>query len=496
MDRLTAAAVRGGYLRSGADGLIWLPLGSMVRRKLRDRLWKIAPDDGVVEATGGSLRMLPASLAKEIHSFRDLPVRVRIQGELPGGPFRSLLRDSAEPDQGWLVAAADETSAQDALAAILDGLRELWARLGLDPMVVTAGEKATQWVHRVEGGPVQVLRCPSCGTAALRSTAGFHRGEDKGPASDLEIVETPGAMTIAALSQLLGIAPADTMKALVLADPGGDLLMILLRGDLELSEAKLEGLRLGVVRQARDAELRAAGLVPGYAGPVGLEEKRPTDGKGIRVLADASVVSGAGFVAGANRDGYHYRHVSFPRDFDVDKVVDLALPPDGAECSTCLVPLTPFAGIPLGWEERDVEPFDYGVEAGRRPGSMLSLRVSVAALLASMLDVSLHGDGLSWPAICSPFDVHALDLAGPGSLEPTVRGLGQAGLDVLVDDREASPGFKFSDAEWIGAPVWLISGRKSAELGGLEVRFARGQGRILPPAEAEAAIVAYFAEVM
>jgi prolyl-tRNA synthetase len=251
------------------------------------------------------------------------------------------------------------------------------------------------------------------------------------------------------------------------------------RGDHRLNEIKLANALGEAARPAHPEEVESLfRSVPGYIGPVGAP---------VPVLADEAVRGLRGLVAGANEADRHLRGVEPGRDFE----------PDWADVRSVEAGDTCPAGAPIHLEPaievgnifklgtRYSEPLEatYLDEGGtERHIWMGSYGIGLARILAAAVEQGADEQGISWPRALAPFDVEvvALGKAGEESLAVAERlydDLRGAGLDALLDDRAASAGEKFADAELLGCPLRLTVGRKSIEAGEVEAQVRRGRGR-------------------
>jgi prolyl-tRNA synthetase len=290
----------------------------------------------------------------------------------------------------------------------------------------------------------------------------------------LEEVHTPGKKTIEEVSDLMGIKPSQTLKAVVYMIDDNELVMAVIRGDLDVNETKLRnylGTRL-LVMPGED-ELTKAGIVPGYASPVG---------SGVRVIVDQSVASSSNLVSGANRIDYHVANVNFGRDFSSDDVADISAVSDGEKCPECGGSLTVKRGIEignifkLGTKYSDAMKASYLDVNGKEQKMIMGCYgIGVGRLLASALEIRGDDRRIVWPISIAPFEVELVGLAIEkddrvrSECEKLYNSLVDVGVEVLFDDRKASPGFKFNDADLIGSPIRVTIGAKSLEKGGAEV---------------------------
>jgi prolyl-tRNA synthetase len=228
-------------------------------------------------------------------------------------------------------------------------------------------------------------------------------------------------------------------------------------------------------------ELASVGAVGGYASPIGLDTQR------LRVVADPSVRSGRNFVSGANRPDYHIRNVNIPRDFVPGAWADLALVEAGDPCPHCGAALEMKPAFALAQRAApcpchpDAEYLD--AEGRGQPLWMATWRLDLGRALAAIVE-SHHDDyGIVWPAGCAPYDVHlvALDTgkeAVATQAEALYRRLQSGGLSVLYDDRNASAGVKFNDADLIGVPLRLTVSKRSSQENRIEAKWRDSPERL------------------
>ncbi len=502
-------AVRAGVIRPVGTGYAYLPLGWRAVRRAERLVRK------EMESAGGQEMRLPpveddlaaiAELARrEVRSYRDLP-RLLYQ-----------VRDVAEKRRGKGLLAVQPARLLEAYSLHADGadLNSLYSRIAAAWEKILGqcgleGVRAEAGLGEVEGcavllphptGGERLIRCTACGYAATAEAASFRLP----PAAQAEPepirpVETPDCATIADVAAYVGVETSQTLKAVFYAweRPGREstLVFVVVRGDLEVNEAKLRALLgEGSLHPASDDLIRAAGAEPGYASPVGLKVRSGLEGDGVLVVADRSIEAGANFVAGANREGYHLVGVNYPRDFTVSLLADIAQAQPGHRCPHCEGTLEAEPAIEVGrctlWGTPPAERAEVGyvdAEGGHRPLAVGSYRFDLSSLLAAALEVHHDDAGLVWPPSIAPFDVHLVSLARSeeerAAAERAYERLRGAGLEVLYDDRSESAGVKFADADLIGCPVRVTISRRSLERGGAETKARWSDERTVVPEDA------------
>lgn len=302
----------------------------------------------------------------------------------------------------------------------------------------------------------------------------------------MEEVATPNMRTIEAVSQYLGVEKTKTAKAVFfVAQVGGEerFVFAVLRGDMDLNETKLKNV-LGAVqlRPATPEEVRRTGAEPGYASPIGVNRT------GVTVVIDDAVPASPNLIAGANREGWHLRNTNYGRDYEADIVTDIAAAQAGDACPHCAAALEARRGVEvghifkLGTRYSEALGATFVDRAGkRRPLVMGSYGVGPGRVIACIAEARSDDAGLVWPGEVAPFDgiITVLTSAAAPEVVSVAEGLYHdltaQGFDVLLDDREESPGVKFRDADLLGLPWRITVGAKGIREGRLELRW-RGTG--------------------
>jgi prolyl-tRNA synthetase len=303
-----------------------------------------------------------------------------------------------------------------------------------------------------------------------------------------EAVETPGATSVEEVSRLLGVTAGALIKAFPVMRDGDRPALVLVRGDHRLNEVKLQNALKAMVRPADGDELaRHFGAPAGFIGPVGAR---------VEVVADEALRGLSGMVAGANESDRHLRGVEPGRDFepiwaDVRSVEPGDTCPQGGTIR--IEPAIEVGNIfkrgtrysePLGATYLD----EQGVE---RPIWMGSYGIGPARIAAAAIEQYADEQGICWPRALAPFDIELVGLGKEGEeahavAERLYGELREIGLDVLYDDRTASAGEKFADAELLGCPLRLTVGKRGVEAGEVEAQIRRGREKRSLPLEGAA----------
>ena len=537
-------SIRAGLIRQLAAGIYsYLPLGWRVIRKIEQimreemdavdgqelsmpvvqpaEIWRItgrydAPAPGPAllrfkDRTGHDMVLAMTheeavtDLARqELNSYRQLPVMVY--------QIQTKFRDEPRP-RGGLVRVRefimkdgysfhpDQESLDAYYPRIYQAYLNIFRRCGVETVPVEAdtgimgGSASHEFMVLSEAGEDTLVLCPECKYAANAEKAEFAKGEGpQGPPLPLERVPTPGTTTIEAVARLIGVGTRQTLKAVFYSTPEGQVIFAVIRGDLDVNPAKLSNVLGGVeLHISTEEELKAAGIVAGYASPVGLS--------GMRVIADDSVTRAHNLVAGANEPGYHLKNVNYPRDFQAERVADIALARSGDPCPRCGRPLTASRGIELGHVFKLGTKYSAAVGATyldrdgvARPMVMGCYGIGAGRLLACIIEQHHDDKGIIWPPSVAPFQVHIVSLAGNDvrvvqAADALYERLLGAGYEVLYDDRQESAGVKFNDADLIGIPVRLTVSRRTVESQTVELKPRWSEEkRLVPEAELEAAI--------
>ena len=442
---------------------------------------------------------------REIRSYRQLPQLIY--------HLQTKWRDDPRPRAGLIRVREFTMLDSYSLDADLEGLDKqydahyhayfrIFSRCALPVIAVAAdvgimgGSMAHEYMYLTPVGEDTLILCDNCGYSANRQVARFRKpsAEQEEPKPG-EKVATPGVTTIAELAEFLGIPHSRTAKAvfMVATITEGEtdvskFVFAVIRGDMEVNETKLaNAVRAKELRPAHEEEIRAIGAEPGYGSPVGV--------KGAIVVVDDAIPHSPNLVAGANEEGYHLLNVNYERDYAADIVADIAAAGEGDACPECGSPVRASRGVEVGnifkLETQYTESMGcYFLDKERksRPVIMGSYGIGVGRLLACVAEEHNDADGLRWPISIAPYHVHLVALFDEGGQAEEVAGqlyeaLQQAGVEVLYDDREESPGVKFKDADLIGLPLRVTVSKRSLAQGGVEMKRRDRQERAIVPVE-------------
>jgi prolyl-tRNA synthetase len=498
--------VRAGLIRQVGAGLwSWLPAGWRVHRNVEqiireelDRigcqemlmsvitpaeLWKRSGRYGIEEVfklkdrRGAELILalsheetLTFHVAQAVRSYRELPMLLyhfQTKGRDEARPRAGVLRTrefimkdaySFDRDEEGLQASYDKFV--QAYDAIFDRAGLEWYRVESD-VGMMGGSGAHEYMAPCPAGENDVALAP--GYAANTEVA----SADAQPVPPLQRdlngeLHTPGATTVAAVADSLEIQAGNVLKAFPVITESRGLVMAFVRGDHRVNDIKLTNALKESFRPAREEEL------PGPAGFLGPTPDVPS-------LYDDALVPGQPYVTGANRPDYH-RVVSI----DGGERGDVRTVEAGDTVNGHPIRIEPAIEIgnifKLG--TRYSEPL--GATYLDENGSEQLIVIGPARVTAAAIEQFADEQGISWPRAIAPWDVEIVALGKPDApereaAEALYAELSEAGMSVLIDDRDAGPGEKFADAELLGVPLRLTVGRRSLESGSAEAQARRGR---------------------
>jgi prolyl-tRNA synthetase len=522
--------IRAGLIRPLTAGVYsFLPLGYRVARKvmqiIREEMNAIGGQEfffpslnpielweatGRVQAFGDILFQLKnrplvlaptheevvCSIAKNhVKSYKDLPqIWYQIQtkfrneprprsGVLRGRQF--IMKDSYTLDATW-------EGLDRAYNLHADAYRNIYTRCGLKFFVVGAssgamgGSGSQEFMVESETGEDTVVLCDRCGYAANLEVA---ISKPPKPARDgiseaLKEIHTPDIRTIDQLAAFLNVKTSVLAKSLVYKFDGQSILILMLGND-QLNETKLQSVLTGAITPIEPEELRAlTGADAGSIGPIGL--------KGFRIIADERLRGANNLISGANKTDYHVANIDMDRDVNVERFADLRVVEVGEPCSLCESPLRIVHAIEvghifkLGTKYADALNAKFLDQDGKeKPIIMGSYGIGVERIIASFIEQNHDESGIIWDKAICPFSVHLIAVNTNNAhvmevSEELYRDLARAGIETLYDDRaDVTPGFKFNDADLLGMPLQLIVGEKNLKNGNVELKERRVHRRTM-----------------
>ncbi|HZM73111.1 MAG TPA: proline--tRNA ligase [Candidatus Polarisedimenticolia bacterium] len=516
--------LRAGYLRQLGSGIYsLLPLG----KRVSDRVEQVIREE--INAIGGQELEMPVvhpaevwkesgryfKIGPELVRFKDRGERDMVLAMTHEEVVALLLRDIVqsyrqlpkivyhfqtkfrdEPRSRGGLIRVREFVMKDSYSCDLDdaGLdvsyrkhyaayERIFERLGLDAIAVGAdvgimgGTGAHEFMVLNEFGEDTLVLCDSCGYADNQQIAIVGKPDPEPEALlPMEDVETPGATTIDALATFLGVPTSRTAKAAFFVTGDGRFVVAIVRGDYDVNETKLVNAvkARGGLRPAQLEEIKARGMEAGYGSPLGARD--------AVVVVDELVARSPNLVAGANRVGWHVKNVNVPRDFTPDHVAEITNAREGDPCPTCGSPVKLRQGIEVGNIFKLGTDFTnafgsmyLGEDGERHPIVMGSYGIGLGRNVACIVEAHHDEKGIVWPDEVAPYEAHLVTIGG--AREARVVEIADrlhdvasaAGREILYDDREESPGVKFTDAELLGMP-WIITvSPRSLAAGGVEL---------------------------
>lgn len=515
--------LRAGMIRKEAAGLYtYLPLAWRAIRKIEDivrdemdshdaqelmmpimvdaELWR---ESGRIDAYGKELvrfddrhgrefvlgptheETITALVRNELRSYKQLPVNLY--------HIQDKFRDEFRPRYGLMRGrefimkdAYSFSATQESLQEEYDKMKEAYAnicvRCGVHALPVVAdsgeigGDTSVEFMALADAGEASLVYCDDCGFAADDEAASTKVSVTEGPGNGtLEKVETPGLGTIEAVAEFFGFPKNGTRKSLALIDSEGKPVVAIVPGDHELNECKAEHVFGKGYRMMTDEELEKFGLFKGFIGPVHLPA-------GIKLVCDSSLKESKSWACGANEVDYHFTGACPDRDFKVDEWADLVTVLAGDPCPHCGKPLSAARGIEvsqvfqLGTKYSEAMGATFMDEDGKeKPLIMGCYGVGVSRTLAAIVEQHNDENGIIWPVSVAPYEVSVIPLDPKKedcakATDRLVQELLDAGLDVVVDDRDERPGFKFADNDLMGFPYQIVIGKRGLKNGTFELK--------------------------
>lgn len=487
-DPATELALKASLAQLVDEHLVLLPLGERIISRLQETLLAALPTPQMLILPPGKFDSCwGEALQGVIRSYRQLPTtlfakRMLRSQDSPQGLARPIWSSAFQ----WIEATTTGEDYKEAEERWVDNVEVYWSLIGLEPQRLEWHPGASGWVVIHETGPEAILACRECDYIANKTFARFERRSlPTEELTEIEAIPTPGATTIQSLAEMLTIPESKTLKAVFLIADNGRLIIVVLRGDLEISLSKLaHAIGCQSFRPADEEEIRATDAEPGYASPIGLKVEVDSSARGVMVVGDLSIEIGSNYVAGANQPGYHLKGVNYPRDFSVTLLTDVACAEEDDGCPQCGKPLIAKRGIYLGSWQQLGRSIRYTNAEGRDQESFAGLGTLLfEPILAAILAEHSDEKGMIWPVRVAPFDVYLVDLRCSEEAAAVVQELESVGLSVLRDDRNVSPGVKFMDADLIGCPLRLTVSKRSLDMGGVEISMRGGDDRKIIPIE-------------
>ena len=459
-------------------------------------LWRVKDRNGRDFCLGPTHEEIFTDIIRnDVSSYRQLPMNLY--------QIQTKYRDEARPRFGLMRSR--EFIMKDAYSFDRDfeGLdksyddmykayEKIFTRCGLTFRPVEAdtgaigGSNSHEFTALSEVGESEIAYCEKCSMAATTERAEcVDAPADTEEMLPMEEVKTPGTKTIEAVADFLGMPQTKTIKALLFVtyDEEGnekEYVAAFVRGDRELNMTKLiNALNIPehTIEFADEAKMsQKTGCVGGFTGPVGLHD--------CKVVVDSELTGLRNLCAGANKENYHVKNVNYGRDYKGDIVTDLKLLKEDDPCPVCGAPVKHARGIEVGQVFKLGTKYSQAMNAVYKDENqqdrlivMGCYGIGVTRTLSAIVEQHHDENGIIWPMSVAPYHV-IITLVKPGDktqeavAEEIYSRLSDAGVEVLLDDRDERPGVKFKDADLLGIPVRITVGKRAPE-GVVEYKLRR-----------------------
>ena len=531
--------LRAGLIRKLAAGLYsWLPLGLRVLRKVEtivreemDRsgaqevsmpvvqpaeLWE---ESGRWEEYGPELlritdrherafclgptheEVITDLVRNEVRSYKQLPlnlyqIQTKVRDEIR--PRFGIMRSREFVMKDAYSFHQDQASLEQTYRVMHQTYTAIFTRLGLEfrPVIADTGSIGGSTSHEfhvlADSGEDAIAFSDTSDYAANveMAEALAPTGERPAPGADMTEVATPDVHTIDDVAAFLNVEASQTVKTLLVAGVDDSAVALVLRGDHHLNGIKAEKLDLvaSPITMLSDEQARnVCGTGFGSLGPVGLD---------LPVVVDRSAAHLADFVCGANRDGHHLTGVNWGRDLPLPRVEDIRDVVEGDPSPDGQGRLQIKRGIEVGHIFQLGTKYSDAMEArvldenGKNVTmTMGCYGIGVTRIVAAAIEQNHDEHGIIWPMAIAPFELAIVPLnmqkseAVAESAELLYRQCREAGIDVLLDDRNERPGVKFADMELMGIPHRIVIGDRALADGNLEYKGRRDADATLLPVD-------------
>ena len=421
-----------------------------------------------------------------VRSYRQLPLilyQIQVKFRDEKRPRFGLIRAREFIMKDAYSFDTDEFSAMISYETMKFAYQRIFHKLRLNVIMAEAdvgqigGSMSHEFIAFTDYGEAKVAFCENCKYAANAEIVPLSKPqEEQEEERPMEKVHTPNVHTIEELSNFLKVPPSKIMKAVLYIVNEKEPLLVLIRGDREVDENKLEKvLRTDNFRLARDEEVKELlGTKKGFIGIFNLP-------KGIKVIWDNSLYGVKNLVVALNEPDWHYINVNPKRDFEYGEFVDVSQVREGDPCPKCGSPLKVSKGLELGHifllGTRYSEPmkaYFTDKDGKEKPIVMGCYGIGISRILAALVEQHHDEKGIKWPTPVAPFELDIILLNTKDEemkqvAEKLYLEAQEKGIDVIYDDREESPGFKFADADLVGFPYRIVVGKKVKE-GKVEVQ--------------------------
>ncbi len=425
-----------------------------------------------------------------LRSYRDLPqiwyqmqTKFRDEPRPRAGILRVrefIMKDSYSFDATWEGLDKSYDLHREAYMKIFD-------RCGLKYTIVKAssglmgGSQSEEFMVVAQSGEDRLAICENCGYAANVEVAeAAAQPAPESPFSKKEKVYTPDVRSVEEVSSFLNVSPALIVKSLLYV-VGDRWVLVMVRGDHEVNEAKLAKVLGPEARMATpDEVLDRFGVPVGFVGPLDIDVDE--------IVADKAIEGMKGVVVGANEEEHHIVGVDIDSDVKVSRYADIRTVVEGDRCPNCGSPIKISNAIEIGHifklgtkYSESMGAYFTDKDGNRKPIIMGSYGIGVGRILAVAAELYHDENGMSLPITIAPYELDIIEIDPKKTSELTsdlYRKLLEAGIDVIWDDREATAGFKFKDADLIGYPLRLVISPRKIKDDLVELQFRRDGSRI------------------
>ena len=454
-----------------------------------EEMFKIKDRHGREFCLGPTHEELITTLVRDdLRSYRQMPVNLY--------QIQSKFRDEKRPRFGLMRSREfimkdaysfdlDAAGLDVAYQKMYDAYSNIFTRCGLTYRPVEAdsgaigGKGSHEFMGLAESGEAGIVYCDSCDYAAdveKAECAAIEAPDEE--ALPLEKKVTPHCNTIEAVCKYLNAPVLKSVKAVAFVTDDGRLVLCFVRGDKEVNDTKVvNAVGCNEVEMAPEDLIRAAGTVPGFMGPIGLDAEKTI------ILIDHTVMNMHNVCCGANEKDLHYVNAEPKRDFVYTKVCDISTAVEGDKCPHCGGTLKAVRGIEVGQVFKLNTKYSAAlhatyldVEGKEQPIYMGCYGIGVGRTLAAIIEQHHDKDGLILPKSVAPYEVIVLPLnvkdePSTAKAQEIYEALQKAGIDTLIDDRDERAGVKFKDADLIGVPLRIVVGPRTMKRGAMEAKL-------------------------
>ena len=436
--------------------------------------------------------IITETVKNTIRSYRDLPQFVY--------QIQTKFRDEPRPRFGVIRCKEfvmkdlysfhpDEECLHKGYKEISEAYHAIFRRCGLVFFPVDAdngtigGSFSHEYVSESEVGETEFVVCDSCGYSATIEVAPSvpPTAIEKETMLPLEEVQTPNVKTIEQVSSFFQVPSDMILKSVLYKDENNDMYLVIVRGSDEVNETKLKRLLKKEITLCTQSTLPT-----GYLGPIQAES--------LTIVADPYAVAIKNAICGSMKDGSHFKNACYERDWKADFVQDIRSLRTGDPCPECQKSITVKHGMEIGHtfvlNDRYTKPLEttFTDPSGNLKTVLMGCYgIGVTRLAAAIIEQYHDDRGIHWPSSVTPFhaEIIVVNPSEENALQIALsieEELNKHGFDVLIDDRDISPGIKFKDADLIGIPHQIVLGRGLKE-GMVEYQNRREQQKMNIPLE-------------